>query len=146
MASDLSLFDRLGGYSTLRRVHTVFYDKIYAHPWIGQFFKGIDQKIIESQQTDFMAQAMGGPEKYSGAFPARAHTHMNVTPELFALRTRLLFESLKECGVSAELSEKWLKIDGAFRGVIVKSSVDECEKRYTNDHILDFLDPSGGST
>jgi len=42
-----SLFDALGGYETLQRVHKIFYDKVYTHPWLGAFFKGHDQSFIE---------------------------------------------------------------------------------------------------
>jgi hemoglobin len=34
-----NLFDLIGGRYTLDKVHKVFYDKIYAHPWIGKFLK-----------------------------------------------------------------------------------------------------------
>jgi len=31
-----SLFDAIGGIEVMEHVHTVFYDKVYAHPWLGQ--------------------------------------------------------------------------------------------------------------
>jgi len=34
---DKTLFDRLGGQRTLEKVHTIFYDKLYIHPWLGKF-------------------------------------------------------------------------------------------------------------
>ena len=136
-----TLFEQLGGHETIRRVHRIFYDKIYADAWIGQFFKHIDQKTIENQQTDFMAQAMGGPQAYFGAFPIPAHKHMNVGNELFDHRHGMLRDSLKEAGIPAELAEKWLKIDGAFQTGIVKKSIDDCEKRFFTDTIMDFEKP-----
>ena len=136
-----TLFEQLGGITTIQKVHKIFYDKIYAHPWIGQYFKEIDQQLIENQQSDFMAQAMGGPQNYCGAFPIPAHKHMNISEELFDLRHGLLKESLSEAGVRAALSEAWLKIDSAFRKGIVKKSSNECEPRFATDEILDFPNP-----
>ncbi len=136
-----SLFEKLGGLSTLQKVHKIFYDKIYADAWIGQYFQGIKQETIENQQTDFMAQAMGGPEKYCGAFPIPAHQHMNITEELFDLRHQMLKDSLKEAGVSEELTQAWLKIDGAFRKGILKNSVSDCKPRFASDEILDYPPP-----
>ena len=41
-----SLFERVGGRSVLERVHRTFYDKVYADPWLAQFFASIEQKKI----------------------------------------------------------------------------------------------------
>jgi hemoglobin len=140
-SNNSSLYDQLGGRETLQRVHRIFYDKIYADAWIGQFFKHVDQKVIENQQTDFMAQAMGGPKEYFGAFPIPAHQHMNIGNELFELRHGMLRDSLSEAGVPADLAEKWLKIDVSFRTGIVKKSIDDCKKRFLTDDIQDFPKP-----
>ena len=139
------LFDRVGGRVTLEAVHKRFYDKIYAHNWIGQFFKGIDQKHIESQQTDFIAMLFGGPKAYSGRMPIDAHEHIMIDDELFALRTELLVQSLKESGIGPVETEDWLRIDGAFKKVLIKKSLSECKKRYFSDAILDFSNPSKNS-
>jgi hemoglobin len=133
-----SLFDRLGGRPTLEKVHKIFYDKIYAHPWIGKYFQHIEQEYIESQQTDFMSMATGGPEVYYGKRPHLAHEHMFITEELFELRSNLLKESLSEAGVSAELAADWFKIDQAFKSKLIKKSPSECVPKYHGDPILDF--------
>lgn len=136
-----SLYQALGGRPTLEKVHKIFYDILYAHPWLGQYFTGLQQHFIEAQQTDFMTSAMGGPEVYCGKFPPQAHKHMYITDELFSLRQSLLKQSLKKANVPDELAEKWLKIDGAFRGRLVKKSLADCEKRHLADHILNFPNP-----
>lgn len=88
-----------------------------------------------------MTQNFGGPVIYAGRITGPAHKHMYITDELFNLRQKLLEESLIEAGVSPEHREKWLKIDGAFRGDIVKSNVDECQKRFFTDEIMVFDNP-----
>jgi len=142
ISSEGHLYDLIGGRSTLDKVHKIFYDKIYADPWIGQFFKEIKQEIIETQQSDFMAQAMGGPAMYLGKLPIPAHRHMFITEELFELRTKYLKESLLEANVEARYQEQWLKIDNAFKKGIVKSSRADCTLRFNTDEILDFPNPS----
>lgn len=47
----------------LRDVSKIFYDKVYKHEWIGQYFQSVPQDLIEAQQVDFMAQSLGGPAK-----------------------------------------------------------------------------------
>lgn len=125
------LFYALNGYETLRRVHKLFYDKVYAHPWLGQYFKGHEQPFIEEQQTLFMAEKFGGPRNYNGKPPGYAHEHMYITWELFELRQALLKESLVEAEIPAELREQWLKIDSAFRSAVEDKSLDEFHSRYT---------------
>jgi hemoglobin len=136
-----TFFDELGGLEVIQKVHKIFYDKIYAHAWIGKFFKDIDQNVIESQQTDYMRQNFGGPSLYLGKLPVAAHKHMYITEELFELRGTLLEESLREAKVSPEHIEKWLKIDGAFKGGIIKKSLEDCEKRFFTDEVQAFEDP-----
>jgi hemoglobin len=119
-----TLFDEVGGLPTLKKVHKIFYDKVYAHPWIGQFFIGHDQKAIENRQTSFMGEKMGGQIEYMGKEMELTHEAMYITGELFRLRQSLLEESLLEAGLSGELRERWLRIDGAFKKKIVKGSLD----------------------
>ncbi len=136
-----TLFDRLGGRSAIERVHKIFYDKIYAHVWIGKFFVNVTQQHIEAQQSDFMQHLFGGPKNYSGRMPIDAHVHMMINEEMFRQRQELLEASLIEAGVAQKEREDWVRIDGAFKKVILKKSVAECKGRYVTDPILDFPDP-----
>ena len=141
MEEDRTLFENLGGRPILERVHKVFYDKLYEHAWLKQFFSKIDQKTIEDQQTDFMVSNMGGGKIYSGALPKNAHKHLCVTAEIFDLRQKILRESLDECGVLEDLVERWMRIDNAFRKSIVKEGSGQCEKRFFTDEIINIPEP-----
>lgn len=143
--SGKSLFEQVGGRPTLERVHKIFYDKLWVHPWLKGFFTKLNQKLLENQQTDFMSGAMGGPDNYAGKLPVQAHKHMYITAEQFDLRSAILKQSLIEAGVPPELREKWLKIDGAFKGKMVKKSPGECEGRYKTEPILIVEKPKGYS-
>jgi hemoglobin len=136
-----TFFEEVGGMATIEKVHKIFYDKLYADSWIGSFFKEIDQKVIESQQNDFMGQNFGGKVYYLGKLPVAAHKHMFINEELFILRTNYLRESLIEAKVSAENIEKWLKIDGAFKNGILKKDISDCVKRYASDKIESYENP-----
>ena len=136
-----NLYELIGGRATLEKVHKIFYDKIYAHPWIGQYFQNIQQDVIEIQQTEFMSQAMGGPAMYCGKLPIPTHRHMFISENLFELRTQLLKDSLNESHVGPAHQEAWLKIDQAFKKGIVKSKVADCQLRFNTDEILDYKDP-----
>lgn len=119
-----SLFDAVGGLPTLQKVHKIFYDKVYAHEWLGQFFAGHSQQAIEDRQTSFMAEKMGGPVEYWGKEMKLVHESMYITQELFEFRHALLEESIREAGVTDELRERWLRIDNAFMKQVVKDSIE----------------------
>jgi len=118
-----TLFELVGGFPVLEHVHKVFYDKLYAHPWLGKFFEGHDQVAIERRQTQFMAEKMGGDTDYLGKAPAMAHRHMYITREQYDLRHALLRQSLEEVGLPESLRRRWLAIDYAFIRLIVKDSI-----------------------
>lgn len=123
-----SLFDAVGGLPFIRKVHKIFYDKVYAHPWLGRFFEGHNQQAIENRQTAFMAVKMGGDVSYMGKEPKMAHRHMYITRELFDIRSALLRDSLVEAGLEKGLIDRWMKIDSAFHRQIVKQSIESFYK------------------
>lgn len=118
-----SLYKTVGGLPTLEKVHKIFYDKIYTHPWLKQFFEGHNQEAIEGRQTSFMGEKMGGP-KYLGKPLKQVHENMYITQELYELRHDILKESLTEAGVKEDAAARWLKIDDAFMKQIIKNSVE----------------------
>ncbi len=120
-----TLFDAVGGLPVLDQVHKIFYDKIYFHPWLGQYFAEHDQLAIERRQTQFMAEKMGSDVDYFGKGMKMAHRAMYITQEMFEIRKVLLTESLAEAGVENELAQRWLKIDSAFQRQIIKDSIED---------------------
>lgn len=138
MAISKTLYTRLGEKETFDKVHKIFYDKVYAHPWLKQFFTDKPQIFLEEQQTDFMIQIMGGPKRYAGKSPKSAHQHMVITEELFNLRSKMLSESITEAGISNALRDEWLDADAIFRGTLIKNTEAECTKAYDTQPILNF--------
>jgi len=138
MAIDKTLYNRLGGKPTYLKVHKIFYDKAYAHPWLSKYFTDKPQELLENQQTDFMIQLMGGPKCYAGKSPKDAHKHMLISDELFELRAQLLSDSITEAGINDELKDEWLEADATFQRALVKKSEDECVRAYPTQPILNF--------
>lgn len=141
MGIDSTLFDRLGGMDVMRRVHKIFYDKLFAHPWLKQYFVEHPQEIFENQQTDFMAGLMGGPKIYAGKTPKMAHQNIFITDELFETRNEILSQSIKEAGIPDDVREEWLAVDRTLKKALVKTSVDECRTMYDGQRIYDIPKP-----
>jgi len=135
------VFSKVGGRATIEQVHRRFYDKVFAHPWLSRFFEHVTRERLESQQTDFIIAALGGPDRYSGMMPKHAHRHMFITAELFDIRHDLLRQAIEECRIHPEVAEQWLKIDAAFGRALIKRSRSDCTQRYPSEPILDFPRP-----
>lgn len=123
-------------------VNKAFYDRVYRDPWLSKVFAVVRQEHIESQQTDFMLGAYGGPKNYSGRSPSDAHPHIFVDEEMWQLREKFLKEAFAETNFPEELQARWIKIDEAFKRAIVKGSFEDCKKRFTMDEIIYYPGPS----
>ncbi len=135
-------FEAMGGRAAVVRITSAFYDRIYADPWLSQFFEGIPRDHIESQQTDFMQAALGGHNQYGGKTPPHAHKHINITDDVFNARQGFLMEAFKEADAHDDMVALWLKIEDTFKRKVVKASIDDCEMRYSTEGIRDFPNPN----
>jgi len=81
---DNNLLQDVGGRAVLEKVHKLFYDKLYEHPWLKKFFLHIEQKLIENQQTDFMVSNMGGG-KFIPAACRRGSTGICISPKSYLI-------------------------------------------------------------
>jgi len=131
-----TLFDKLGGLPCIELVHRLFYDRMYAHPWLKDFLHGRTREFQESQQTNFMAGLFGGPQTFRGRFPRGAHQHLFITEEVFEIRAEMLESALIEAKVPEDLRARWLRYDASLKNAVVKTDVSECEPRYPNDPII----------
>lgn len=135
------MFEEMGGRAAIEKVTDAFYDKVYADAWLGPFFDGIPRTHIQSQQNDFMQAALGGRSGYSGKTPPTAHQHIYITEEMFEARQAHLKSAFKECHTSEKMVERWLAIEDAFRGRLVKSSISDCVMRYSAEGVRSFSKP-----
>ena len=139
--SKLVAFEKMGGRSSLIIINKIFYDKVYKHPWLKQFFEQIPQQHIEDQQVDFMQKVLGGENLYVGKAPPVAHMHIMINDDIFQVRKELLKEAFFEANAKPELISKWLTLDDSFKRVIFKDSSAQCKRRFNTDTILDFPAP-----
>ncbi len=134
-------FDEMGGRKSLILINKIFYDKVYAHPWLKNFFEKIPQQHIEDQQVDFMQKVLGGQNIYAGKAPPAAHMHIVITEEVFEVRQQLLIEAMNEANANLQLREKWLSLDQSFKRVLLKAGPSQCKRRFKTDEILHFEKP-----
>ena len=123
---DPNLLNEIGGAEVITQIHKSFYDVMFEHPWLGQFFYGKSKTTLIRKQTEFMVAAFNGPNHYTGDTPAFVHMHMFITEEMAKLREEILKTAILDQGLSNSIADRWLKVDHSFHSSIVKNSIDEC--------------------
>lgn len=94
-----NLFDRCGGFAVVRRIVTLFYDKVLQSPLLERHFAHIDMARLIDHQTKFLASLMGGPVSITDDALRRAHARLGITMAEFREAGELLRESLEEFGL-----------------------------------------------
>jgi hemoglobin len=92
----LTIFDRYGGFATVRKVVSAFYDKVLDSPVIAHHFEDVDMRRLIDHQARFVSSVMGGPASYSDEHLRRIHQRHGITTEEFREMVELLEETLED--------------------------------------------------
>lgn len=91
-----TIFERCGGFATVRKVVSAFYDKILDSEALQPYFANVDMRRLIDHQTKFISYVMGGPASYSDEVLQRVHAPLNITHGDFAEMVSLLRETLED--------------------------------------------------
>lgn len=91
-----SLFERYGGFSTVRKVVSGFYDKVLESPQLQGYFADVEMRKLIDHQTQFISSIMGGPGSISNDQLRRVHAHLNISDGDFTEAIELLREALED--------------------------------------------------
>lgn len=94
-----TLFDKYGGFSTVRQVVSSFYDKVLDEDSLAHHFENTDMRRLIDHQTQFISSLMGGPGGVSDDILRRVHENLSITKSDFALIAELLKATLFEYSV-----------------------------------------------
>jgi hemoglobin len=78
-----SMFERYGGFASVSRIVSEFYDKILDSPVTSPYFENTDMKTQIDHQTKFIASLMGGPASYSNGQLERVHIPLKIDQAAF---------------------------------------------------------------
>ena len=106
-----SLYDRLGGFKTVRKFVSDFYDRVLDEDDLSPHFAETDMASLIDHQTKFFSALLGGPASYTNDQLRRIHEGKGITEHEFGLICELLRETLEDhdlkedeiCQVEAEL-------------------------------------------
>ncbi|KGJ91777.1 group I truncated hemoglobin [Colwellia psychrerythraea] len=98
----ISLYDKYGGFDTFSMVVGNFYQKILDSEELAPYFETVNMERLMSHQTQFIATALGGPDKYARVDLRAVHAPYKITVPHFHEVVELLEESLDEASVEQE--------------------------------------------
>lgn len=113
------LFTRLGGEAALRGVIDEFYSNVLVDPQLESFFDGVNVDWLKASQFAFLAQALGGPAKYSGRDMGTAHGRLQIRQEDFDLVAGHLVGALDALEVDDELAAEVVALIAPLAAEIV---------------------------
>ena len=91
-----TIFERAGGFATVRKVVSAFYDKVLESERLQPYFAAVDMRTLIDHQTKFIATVMGGPASFSDDVLRRVHEPLGITRDEFTEIAGLLVEALED--------------------------------------------------
>ncbi len=91
-----TIFERNGGFATVRKVVSTFYDYVLEDEVMAPYFAGIDMRRQIDHQSKFISTVMGGPGSYSDDHLQRVHARLGITHEAFVVMSSLLKEAMED--------------------------------------------------
>lgn len=118
-ASGQTIFERYGGFATVRRVVSTFYDSALDSPMLAHHFENVDVRRLIDHQAKFISSVMGGPASYTDEHLRRVHERLGITTAEFREMIDLLEEALDEYDVAQADIDQVLAAIRRREGVIV---------------------------
>jgi hemoglobin len=97
-----SLYEKIGGFSTVSGIVLSFYDKVLESEDIAPYFASVDMPRLIDHQTQFVCALLGGPASFSDEHIAHAHRKLRISPAAFDHAAALFREALIEAGLAEE--------------------------------------------
>ena len=91
-----SIFERYGGFASVSKVVSAFYDKATESALLARYFENVDMRRLIDHQTKFVAFLMGGPASYSNEELERVHSRLNIDDREFDEMVALFKEALED--------------------------------------------------
>jgi hemoglobin len=93
------LYQRLGGEPAIRAVVTDIVELHFTEPLTAPLCVGVDKQKLVDHVVNWLCQAAGGSEKYSGRDMVTAHAHLHMTDVHFMAAGEQIVRCLKKYNV-----------------------------------------------
>ncbi len=122
VASNKTLFEKLGGEAAVNAAVDLFYRRVLADAYINRFFEGVDMEKQAAKQKAFLTMAFGGPHNYTGKDMREGHKHlvkMGLDDSHFDHILMHLRATLAELGVGDDLIAEVIAIAESTRNDVL---------------------------
>ncbi len=117
-----SVFERCGGFQTVRKVVSDFYDKVLESEQLKGYFESIEMARLVDHQTKFISQLMGGPVSINDDTLRKVHVNLAISHSDFKEAAALLEEALEDHGFANSDIAEVMEAFGQREGTIVSAS------------------------
>ena len=90
-----TLYERIGGETTIDSLMKRFYARVLDDPELNPFFKHASMEKLLRMQREFFSAALDGPVQYSGLSLSHAHYGRGITRRHFTRFVEHLLETLR---------------------------------------------------
>ncbi|MBA4179883.1 MAG: group 1 truncated hemoglobin [Anaerolinea sp.] len=115
-----SLYERIGGAETLRKLADGLVDAHAVNPIIAPRFAAIDMQAAKQHAFEFFCMGSGGPEAYTGRDLREVHTGMNVSEQEFIAAVDDLMLVMQRLGVGEREQQEVLYIFFSLKGEVLR--------------------------
>lgn len=96
-----SIYERHGGFSSVRKVVSSFYDRALDSEVLAPYFARTNMKRLMDHQTRFVSFLLGGPASYNDDHLERVHARLGITQPAFDEMVLTMLETLEDHGYDA---------------------------------------------
>jgi len=109
-----------GSTVTMIRLATSFYAEMLNSPLLAHYFAGVQMDALIAKQASFIDTIIRGDTGYSAADLQRLHAHLDIDDGAFDELLAILDRTLRDYGMSGDLSARIHATFDSFRDVIVR--------------------------
>lgn len=118
-AGQLSLYAKLGGQLSIRKVVDDLYQRVLADADLASYFRHVDMGMLRRHQYELLATVTGGPVQYTGQEMAVAHAGRGISATHYDLLMGHLVAAFRTAGADASAISAVQAVLRTFRAEIV---------------------------
>lgn len=115
----VSLYEQLGGESSLTAVVDAFYEKVTNDSELEHFFREVNMKRQRLHMKNFLTEVLGGPKNSRDVDMKAAHSHLDIYEADFNRVAGHLLSTLQQFKVKEEQIGEVMGAVGGFKDAIV---------------------------
>jgi len=119
---NLSLYQRIGGKSTVQAAVNIFYDKFMQNKEIAPFFKGVSMTNQVKIMHRFISMILKGDTGYSHEAMRKAHAPLvrkGLNDHHMDVFNQTMTETLKQLDIPVEYIEEFIEISESYRSDVL---------------------------